>query len=112
MVCVGVPIGSPQIVQAFECLEKIKTMVENAKLLRILTDPTIPFKLVRFCPNTKISTAPSHQRQWRIRPAAFKRRTMLLSTKCYARAPPTAAEGGHELAPHDSANCITGVGLA
>jgi len=53
MVCVGVPIGSPQFVQAFVA-EKSKTMVEDVKKLHILTDPGVHFKLVRFCHNTRL----------------------------------------------------------
>jgi hypothetical protein len=54
MVCVGVPIGSPQFVQAFVA-EKSKTMVEDVKKLHFLTDPRVHFKLVRFCHNTRLA---------------------------------------------------------
>jgi hypothetical protein len=54
MVCVGVPIGSPQFVQAFVA-KKSKTMVEDVKKLHILTDPGVHFKLVRFCHNTRLA---------------------------------------------------------
>jgi len=54
MVCVGVPIGSPQFVQAFVA-EKSKNMVEDVKKLHLLTDPGVHFKLVRFCHNTRLA---------------------------------------------------------
>jgi len=42
MVCVGVPIGSPQFVQAFVA-EKSKTMVEDVKKLQLLSVPCVHF---------------------------------------------------------------------
>ena len=54
MVCVGVPIGSPQFVQAF-VTEKTIVFLEDVKKLQILTDPLIHFELVRFCHNTRLS---------------------------------------------------------
>ena len=54
MVCVGVPIGSPEFVQAFVA-EKSKTMVEDVKKLQLLTDPGVHFKLVRYCHNMRLS---------------------------------------------------------
>ena len=54
MVCVGVPIGSPQFVQAF-VTEKTTVIMEDVKKLQILTDPLIHFELVRFCHNTRLS---------------------------------------------------------
>jgi hypothetical protein len=54
MICIGVPIGSPEFVQAF-VKEKTRTMVKDVKQLHLLTDPCVHFKLIRFCHNTRLS---------------------------------------------------------
>ena len=54
MICVGVPIGSPEFVQAF-VKEKTRTLVEDVKKLQLLTDPGVHFKLIRSCHNTRLS---------------------------------------------------------
>ncbi len=86
MVCVGVPIGSPEFVQAFV-----------AEKLQLLNDPGVSFKLELDSVTTRVfrtSTAPCHRQQWQIRPAGYKRWIMPWSMRCSPKAQTTALSCG------------------
>lgn len=76
MVCVGVPIGSPQFVQAFVA-EKSKTMVEDLRScsssLSLASTSSLSASVTTR--DLRTSTAPWPRRQWRIRPVGYKRWT-------------------------------------
>ena len=52
--CVGVPVGSPAFVRAF-VKAKTSAMVDDARKLRVLSDPLTHTRLIRFCHKTRLS---------------------------------------------------------
>ena len=52
--CVGVPIGTPEFVDAF-VRSKIDDIQQDVQKLRIIQDPKIHYDLLRFCQHTRIA---------------------------------------------------------
>jgi hypothetical protein len=54
MTCVGVPIGTPEFVNAF-VRSKAHDIVQDVHKLRIVPDPKIHYDLLRFCQHTRLA---------------------------------------------------------
>jgi hypothetical protein len=52
--CVGVPIGTPEFVDAF-VRSKVDDIQQDVQKLRIIQDPKIHYDLLRFCQHTRIA---------------------------------------------------------
>ena len=52
--CVGVPIGTPEFVNAF-VRSKAHAMEQDVQKLRIVQDPEIHYDLLRFCQHTRLA---------------------------------------------------------
>jgi hypothetical protein len=54
MTCVGVPMGTPEFVNAF-VRSKAHDIVQDVNKLRIVPDPKIRYDLLRFCQHTRLA---------------------------------------------------------
>ena len=54
MICVDVPMGSPEFITVF-ARSKAKILQQDVQKLRIVPDPMIHYALLRFCQHTRLA---------------------------------------------------------